>query len=299
MATNIAFRNRIKELKAKHDSSKQGKESLLIILDQNEVPENVYNSNAIENSTLTLKETEKILLEQKLSRNVSLREVYEAKNLARVIDYARNKAKNDELSKELMLLIHQMLIGGIDDKIAGRFRQKGEYVRVGTHIAPAPEHVERLMDDLLIDYSSNHIAYFIGRIAKFHLEFEQIHPFIDGNGRIGRVITNFQLSHFGYPRIIIRDKEKANYYKAFQDYGATKNTKLMEKIIALSLIESLHKRNSYLAGEEIIDLSDYVRLNKLKAPAVFNAARRQNIPAFREQGIWKLNKNFKYINQYS
>lgn len=293
MATNIAYRNKIKELKAQYDTLKQGKEALLTIIDQNEVPENVYNSNAIENSTLTLKETEKILLEQEVARNVSLREVFEAKDLARIVDYTRNKAKEEELSKELTLLIHQMLIGGIDDKIAGRFRESGEYVRVSTHIAPAPEQVERLVEALLVDYTSDHMAYFVDKIAKFHLDFERIHPFVDGNGRIGRVITNFQLLRLSYPRIIIRDKEKADYYVAFKEFGDGKNTKPMERIIALALMESLHKRIGYLMGEEIVDLSDWVRQNELSAPAIFNAARRQNIPAFRERGVWKICKSHK------
>lgn len=293
MATNKVFRDKIKELKIKYDTLKKDKDSLLVIIDQNEVPESVYNSNAIENSTLTLKETEKILLEQELSRKVSLREVFEAKNLARVVDYTRNKAKEQDLSKELILLIHQMLIGGIDDNIAGRFRSKGEYVRVGTYIAPAPEHVEKSIENILIDYSSDQTLYFIDKIAKFHLEFERIHPFIDGNGRIGRVILNFQLLQLGFPRLIIRNKEKTQYYEAFKEYQQNKNPKLMEKIVALALIESLHKRVSYLKGSEIINLSEYAKLQGLKAPAVFNAARRQNISAFRERGVWKINKHFK------
>lgn len=293
MATNKVFRDKIKELKNKYDTLKKDKESLLVLIDQNEVPESVYNSNAIENSTLTLKETEKILLEQELSRNVSLREVFEAKNLARVVEYTRNKAKEEDCSKELILLIHQMLIGGIDDNIAGRFRKKGEYVRVGTHIAPAPEQAEKMIENILIDYSSDHVSYFIDKIAQFHLEFERIHPFIDGNGRIGRVILNFQLLQLGFPRIIIRNKEKTQYYEAFKEYQQNKNPKLMEKVVALALIESLHKRVSYLKGSEIINLSEYVKLQGLKAPAVFNAARRQNIPAFRERGVWKINQELK------
>ena len=72
----------------------------------------------------------------------------------------RTKAKDSELSKVLILLLHQMLIGGINDAIAGRFRQQGEYVRVGTHIAPAPEHVERMIDDILVEYSSDLGSYF-------------------------------------------------------------------------------------------------------------------------------------------
>jgi Fic family protein len=293
MALSKPYQEKLSELKTRYNVLKQGKDALLAILDQAEVPENVYNSNAIENSTLTLKETEKILLEQELSRDVSLREVYEAKNLARVVDYTRNKSQAEEISKELILLIHQMLIGGIDDNFAGRFRKPCEYVRVGTHIAPAPEKVERLVDGILLEYLSDHTAYFIDKISKFHLEFERIHPFCDGNGRIGRVLTNFQLLKLGFPRIIIRDKDKSDYYDAFKQYQYGNNSKLMEKVIALALIESLHKRIAYLDGSEIINLSDYVRDNELKAPTTFNAARRQSIPAFRERGTWKIAKSFK------
>ena len=106
------------------------------MIDDVEIPENVYNSNAIENSTLTLEETEKILLEQTLSRNVSLREVFEAKNLARVIEYTRKKVKERELGKDLIVLVHQMLIGGIDDAIAGRFRSRGRVCAGGCVYRP-------------------------------------------------------------------------------------------------------------------------------------------------------------------
>jgi len=294
MATNNPAKKYIQELKAQYDFLRQGKESLLAMIDEAEIPENVYNSNAIENSTLTLKETEKILLEQELSRDVSLREVFEAKNLARVITYKRDISQNHEFSKELILLLHQMLIGGIDDNIAGRFRKKSEFVRVGTHIAPAPEHVERMMESTLLEYSSDVNSYFLDKIAKFHLDFETIHPFVDGNGRIGRVFTNFQLISLGFPLIIIRDKEKDIYYQAFRDYRENKNTKTMEKILTLALTESFHKRIAYLKGEVIITLSDYIKKNRLSAPAITNAARRQTIPAFRERGIWKIGEGFKY-----
>lgn len=266
------------------------------MIDEVEIPENVYNSNAIENSTLTLKETEKILLEQELSREVSVREVFEAKNLARVIEYKRNNSRSKTLTKELILLLHQMLIGGINDSIAGRFRKKGEYVRVGTHIAPAPEHVEQMIDEILLEYSSDLQNFFLDKLAKYHLDFETIHPFCDGNGRIGRVLINFQLLSLGFPRIIIRNKEKDIYYQAFKDYREKKNTKTMEKIFALAIMESLHKRITYLKGEKIITLSDLIKNNSLSPSAVTNAAKKQTIPAFRERGRWKISAGFDYKN---
>lgn len=288
MATTNPIKNRIQKLKAEYDALCRGKESLLVMVDEAEIPESVYNSNAIENSTLTLKETEKILLEMEIQRDVSLREVFEAKNLARAVVYIRHKAQEKEIDQEMIRLLHQMLLGGIDDNIAGRFRQKGEYVRVGTHIAPAPEHVERMMGETVAEYLSNPKVYFVDKIAKFHLAFETIHPFVDGNGRIGRILINYQLLRLGFPGIIIRNKEKKGYYTAFNDYGNNKNTKTMEKIVALALMESLHKRIAYLKGEVIVTLSEYTKRHKKSAPALLNAARRQNIPAFRERGVWKI-----------
>ena len=290
---NKVYKDKILGLKKQYSALKNGKESLLALIDQNEVAESVYNSNAIENSTLTLKETEKILLEQEVLRDVSLREVYEAKNLARVVGYIKGKSIEEKISRELILLIHQMLIGGINDEFAGRFRHTGEYVRVGTHIAPAPEKIENSINKILDDFQDDTKSFFIDKISKFHLEFERIHPFCDGNGRIGREIINFQFLQLGYPRIIIRNKEKSDYYQAFKEYLRTENTKAMEKIISLALIESLNKRVAYLQGDEIVNLSDYVKTNRLKAPAVFNAARRQNISAFRERGVWKISRSFK------
>ena len=288
MAITKPTKDRIQALKRDYDTLRQGKESLLSMIDEVEIPESVYNSNAIENSTLTLEETERILLEQMLSRNVSVREVFEAKNLARVTEYKHIRAKDSELNKDLILRLHQMLIGGIDDAIAGRFRRQGEYVRVGTHIAPAPEHVELMMDSILIGYSSDLGSYFLDKIARFHLDFESIHPFCDGNGRLGRVLINFQLLQLGLPRLIVRNSEKQRYYRAFRDYEDGKTTKTMEGILSLALVESLHKRLSYLKGATIIRLSDYIKQNGLSAPAVTNAARRQTIPAFREKGVWKI-----------
>lgn len=294
MAITKPIKDRFQALKAEYDVLRKGKDSLLVMIDDAEVPESVYNSNAIENSTLTLKETEKILMDMEVNRDVSLREVYEAKNLARVIEYIRGKSKETEVTRELVLLLHQMLIGGIDDKIAGRFRGSGEYVRVGTHIAPAPEQVEKLMAAIFVEYTSDFSAYFLDKIAKFHLDFENIHPFCDGNGRIGRVLISYQLQRLGFPMIIIRDREKKEYYKSFGDYRDDKNVKTMEKVISLALMEALNKRITYLKGDKIIRLSEFIKKHGKSAPAITNAARRQNIPAFREKGVWEIGESFEY-----
>ena len=290
---SVPIRTRIKSLYQQYTAIKQGKESLLNLIDEVEVAENVYNSNAIENSTLTLGETEKILLEMELSRNVSVREVFEAKNLARVMVYKRNKVKTEPLTTDFIKLLHNMLLGGIDDSIAGRFRKNNEHVRVGTHIAPPPEHVEPMINKILLTYANDLDGYFLDKIIKFHLDFETVHPFCDGNGRMGRVLMNFQLLALDFPRVIIRNKEKKTYYQAFNDYNNKQQIKPMGEIVVLALLESLNKRITYLKGECIVRLSDYIKQHKLSAPKLTNAAKRQTVPAFREKEIWKISQNYK------
>jgi Fic family protein len=288
MKTTNPIKDKIKVLKTEYDRLRIGKESLLKIIDESELSENVFNSNAIENSTLTLKETERILLELEVSRNISVREVFEAKNLAHVVEYTKTKAGESDLTLELILLLHKMLIGNIDDTIAGRFRTAGEYVRVGTHIAPPPERVQKMIETLLSEYSADYTNYFADKIAKFHLDFETIHPFCDGNGRMGRVIINYQLIRLGFPNIIVRDKEKRIYYQSFGEYRDFNKISTMGKIITLALMESLHKRIAYLRGDIIMPVADFVKANNKSIHHFLNAARRQTIPAFREKGVWKI-----------
>jgi len=285
---NRSTKRKISTLKKEYERLRDSKQSLLDVLTEVETPELVYNSNAIENSTLTLKETEKILLEQEVMRSVSTRELYEAQNLGRVLSYLEKK-KNLEISLESINLLHRMLIGGIDDDIAGRFRQGDEYVRIGKYIAPAPTKVKGLLSELIDTHESSHEKYFIERIAYFHLEFESIHPFCDGNGRIGRVLINLQLAKHGYPPVIIRNKGKrANYYPQFERFSQKCDTTGMEKLLSLALQESLHKRLAYLRGEKMIPVALYAKKQKKSISTLLNAARRQTIPAFREKGKWKI-----------
>jgi Fic family protein len=281
----------IYELKKEYEQLKTGKESLLQLIEEVEISDLVYNSNAIENSTLTLKETEKILLEQDLSRHVSTRELFEARNLARVIKYLRNKSSL-ELDEELILLLHQMLLGAIDDEIAGRFRKGDEYVKVGPHLAPPPLDIHLLLRDLFINYNSRQDMYFLDSITYFHLEFERIHPFLDGNGRIGRLLINIQLMQHGYPPIIVRSNSKhQDYYPHFYDYQTTQNIKHikgMANIFSLHLRESLHKRLAYLKGLKIITVAQHSKDTGQPANSLLNKAKRQTIPAFRDRGVWKI-----------
>ena len=280
--------NKVNSLRERYYKASLGKDALIKLILETEVAEQVYNSNAIENSTLTLEETEKILLQIDLDRYISEREIFEAKNLARVVLYIDKRAKEQELSIDIILSLHKMLISNIRDDIAGRFRKDQEFVRVGNHIAPAPKEILERLEKMLSSYHASSYENIIKRIARLHLAFEYTHPFIDGNGRIGRVLNNYILIREGYVPINIKFIDRQKYYDAFAEYDKNGATKIMEEIVAKALTNSYHKRLAYLEGKKIMTLVDYAKQNKLSHSNLINKANRQTIEAFLEKGVWKI-----------
>ncbi len=288
MAKTLNIFSKINNLRERYYAEVRGKESLIKLLSEAEIAEQVYNSNAIENSTLTLEETEKILLQIDLDRYITEREIFEAKNLARVVAYIDTKAKEQELTLSIILLLHKMLIANIQDDIAGRFRKDGEWVRVANHIAPDPKEVVERLEKMLAQYYAASLENIIKRIALLHLTFEYTHPFVDGNGRIGRVINNYLLIREGFAPINIKFIDREKYYEAFKEFDTKGTAKIMEEIVGKALTNSYHKRLAYLEGKKIITLAEYGKINKISHSNLINKANRQTIEAFLEKGIWKI-----------
>lgn len=288
MAKILKVFNKINSLRERYYKASLGKNALVKLISEAEVAEQVYNSNAIENSTLTLEETEKILLQIDLDRYITEREIFEAKNLARVVSYIDKRAKEQELSLEVILSLHKMLISNIRDDIAGRFREDNEFVRVGSHIAPNPKEVVGRLEKMLAEYNSASHKNIIKRIAKLHLTFEHTHPFCDGNGRIGRVINNYVLIREGFVPINIKFIDRKKYYEAFREFDMKGETSIMEEIVGKALTNSYHKRLAYLEGKKIITLIEYAKENKLSHSNLINKATRQTIEAFLEKNVWKI-----------
>ncbi len=278
----------ISSLRERYYTAAVGKQALLKLLSEAEVAEQVYNSNAIENSALTLEETEKILLQIDLDRYITEREIFEAKNLARVVSYIDRKAKERELTLEVILSLHKMLISNIRDDIAGRFRKDNEYVRVGSHIAPNSKEVVGRLEKMLAEYNAASHENIIKRIAKLHLIFEYTHPFCDGNGRIGRVINNYLLIREGFVPINIKFIDRKKYYDAFKEFDEKNATTIMEEIVGKALTNSYHKRLAYLEGVHILTLAEYAKINKISHSNLINKASRQTIEAFLEKSVWKI-----------
>ena len=169
-----------------------------------------YNTNAIEGSTITLEEAREII-HDKIAPNKPLRDIKETEKHSKVFLEMLNK--KEKISNNVILRWHKEIFGETKRDIAGKYRDY--LVRVGSYIAPDWQDVQKLMHQLikLINNSRLNPAELA---ARSHYQFERIHPFGDGNGRIGRLIMNSILWHNGYLILIVEYKKRGSYYKALQ-----------------------------------------------------------------------------------
>ena len=258
-----------------------------------ELAESVQQSNAIENSTLTLDDTERILAGHLPSPGHDLREVFEARNLASVTSDLLEAS--EPLSTESILRWHGLLLSGIRDDVAGRFRRAGEWVRVGAHVGANPAFVSGLVSDALASYRAGAAGHFLDRIARFHCEFEIIHPFMDGNGRIGRVLITKQLLDLGLPPLIVRAKNReTDYYPLLAEYARTDAHSGMTRLLAVLLMESLHKRIAVATSPRIVPLAAWAKANGVRGNVAANKAKRQTLPAFRVADRWMIAADHRF-----
>lgn len=285
-------KDRIARLFERYKELSMGNENALLEIALAELPEAVYNSNAIENSTLSLEDTEDIIFRDIIRKDADIREIYEVKNLAKITE-ALIKKPDQNLTLELILTLHRLLLTGIRDNWAGRFRSGNEWVRVGGHLGAAPDFTNGLTAELVRKYNDDKDSYFLDKIAYFHAEFENIHPFCDGNGRMGRVLINQQLMRLGYPPIIVQNKSKrTDYYPLFGEYLTNNKFDGFTELFGLALLESLHKRITILSKPGYVPLSQWVKDSGANANSILNKARRQTIPAFRISEKWMIAADF-------
>ena len=192
--------------------------------------EYTYNSNAIEGNTLTLRETDLVLRGLTIDQK-PLKDHMEAVGHKEAFDYVRKLVKeNVHITESVIKQIHCLVL-------ADKKNDRGVYRRVpvrimGAHHEPVqPYLIEPRMEQLLIDYTASE-EHIVTKLARFHIEFESIHPFIDGNGRTGRLLVNLELMKAGYPPIDIKFTDRAAYYNAFEEYHIKHDISSMESLFA-------------------------------------------------------------------
>ena len=177
-----------------------------------------YDSTGIEGNTLTLSETSFLLFEGITPKDKSLREIHEVLNHKRAFDYLLNY--KGDITKEFILKIHELVIVNTlrQDLISQIGKYRKVQVFVGGSIPPKPQDVPDKMANLLRWYSVNKDKIHPLILASyFHAEFEKIHPFVDGNGRTGRLLMNFILHENKYPMINIPKNRRFRYYQVLQE----------------------------------------------------------------------------------
>lgn len=169
-----------------------------------------YNTNAIEGSTITLEEA-RLILEDKVAPNKPIRDIRETESHAAV--FLQMLKTDQELSPKLLLKWHENIFKDTKPDLAGRFRNY--MVRVGPYVAPDWRNVKKLMRQLMTFITGSNLNS-VEVAGRAHYMFEKIHPFGDGNGRIGRLLMNYILWKNGYPMLIIEYEKRKPYYKALQ-----------------------------------------------------------------------------------
>ena len=201
----------------------------------------IYNSNAIEGNTLTLKET-KVVLEGITVGGKNIREILETINHENAIEYLEELVKdNNELSEWNIKQSHQLILKGIDDNNAGKYRNSNVTISGAKHIPPEYIKVPELMEKLIINYDNWNKLHPIIRSVLLHGELVKIHPFIDGNGRLSRLIMNMDLMKSGYVPVIIKREDRLKYYEVLDKAHTTKDYTDFIKLVAESENEMLDR----------------------------------------------------------
>ncbi len=256
-----------------------------------------YHSDAIEGNTLTLQETKLVLEKGVTIGGKPLKDHIEARNDAEAFDLMMELVNSKKkISQEIIQQIHEFVMKGILTN-PGQYRT--ENVRItGVKIKP-PSYLKivKLMDEYIQNIEKLKLQT-IKKAAFIHHEFVRIHPFIDGNGRVARLLTNFYLMKNGYPAIVIQKEDRKKYYKTLNkaDQG---NLSDFANFIARSINESIQYYLSIFIDEERLEsLSDLSKKSDYSQEYLSLRARQGKLDAVKIENIWYSSKRaLKYYQK--
>ena len=235
--TKESLLSQIDRKKKELDGKRPLTEGELARLNEEFTVEYTYNSNAIEGNTLTLRETDLVLRGLTIAQK-PLKDHMEAVGHKEAFDFVTELVKEKcEINERVIKQIHYLVLADKKDD-RGVYRRLPVRIMGAAHEPVQPYLIVPKMEELLRNYlaSEEHI---VTKLARFHIEFEGIHPFIDGNGRTGRLLVNLELMKAGYPPIDIKFTDRIAYYNAFDEYHVKHNLKAMESLFAKYINERL------------------------------------------------------------
>ena len=177
------------------------------------ITRSTYHSNAIEGSTLTFSETYAILYNDNSFKieGKEPREIYEAINHKKALELIfENLKNNEELNEKLVKEVNKTINKDIKD--TDGYRKIQVFIRGSEHIPPEPQKIPNLMMYYINNYNNDNQDIY-NKIAQYHIEFEKIHPFEDGNGRTGRLLLNYELIKNDLPPIVITKEDRVKYFE--------------------------------------------------------------------------------------
>lgn len=251
-AKSVSPKNKLKEilsLKEELDHKRPLTEAELKRLNEEFMVEYTYNSNAIEGSTLTLKETSLVLQGITINKK-PLKEHLEAIGhkdaFYYVCDLVREKTP---LTESIIKQIHSLVLVA-EPQDRGVYRKLPVRILGANHTPPQPYLVPKQMEDLIINYKKwIKTKNIVEVVSLLHLNFEFIHPFIDGNGRTGRLLVNLVLMQNGFPPIDIKFSDRQRYYDCFEDFAISNKPRAMIDLISDLLIQRLKEYLNILSSK--------------------------------------------------
>ena len=177
------------------------------------ITRSTYHSNAIEGSTLTYAETYAILYNDNSFKiqGKEPREIYEAINHKNALELVFKNLQNKNMFDERFIkTLNETINKNIKDTEG--YRSIQVFIIGSEHIPPAPEKIPNLMNYYIYNYNNDEEEIF-SKIARYHIEFEKIHPFEDGNGRTGRLLLNYELLKNNIPPVVISKEDRVKYFE--------------------------------------------------------------------------------------
>jgi filamentation induced by cAMP protein fic len=238
-------------------------DGILRKLQNNLRTEFIYNSNAIEGNTLTLRETDIILQFGITVKGKSLKEHNEVKGQEYALDFLNEVLKKEEpLSIRLIREFHALILNDDKDN-RGRFKQENNTI-LGAKFQTTPFYkVEEKLQELIDNFNESD-KNLIEKVAKFHNDFEMVHPFNDGNGRTGRLLMNLELMKNGYPITIIKNEDRDDYYQALEIASIDKNYIPLTEFIKRSVENTFWIYYKHFNEETKEKFENYLKKNEIE-----------------------------------